>query len=155
MNGNYIPIFKVFTANLPRILSIAGLTPPQPSTEDQKLPYSTSIFPDPLLQEIVQTLTAMTPRPSLQACSTLLLSATKFNLLAATNGGLASTRGLFDRSLPSESSEWGYFSCDTAQVAKPAPEVYENIWKKLEAISFEKGETEFKREGWFIASHTW
>lgn len=100
------------------------------------LPYSTSVFSDEFLSPILMTLTAMTPRPSLAACSQLLVATGKFNLLAATNGGAASTRGLFERALGKEiggeGGPWGVFSCDTNQVAKPAPIVYEQIWQRFE-----------------------
>ena len=95
----------------------------------------------------------MTPRPSLAGCSKLLIATNKFTLLAATNGGAASTRGLFEQALGKEiggeGGPWGVFSCDTNKVAKPAPIVYEQIWQRFES----KGLTE--RKGWFVASHTW
>lgn len=146
----------VLKANLPKSLSIAKLSPPETAkvSPDASTPaYSTSVFSDEFLQPILMTLTAMTPRPSLAGCSKLLTATNKFTLLAATNGGAASTRGLFERALGKEiggeGGPWGVFSCDQHQVAKPAPAVYEQIWQRFEKEGLKE------RKGWFIASHTW
>ncbi|KAK4691870.1 hypothetical protein P7C70_g9249, partial [Phenoliferia sp. Uapishka_3] len=137
MSGN--PIGIVLKACLPRNLLMAGVLPPEPHTS----------FTADLLAPVYATLPAMDPRPSLSACSSTFLETGKFRLLAATNGGAESTRGLFDRALGKEqSAKWGVFSCDANQVAKPAPAVYENIWKHLGLMGEE-------RKGWFVASHTW
>lgn len=92
---------------------------------------------------------AMTPRPSLAACSNLLLGTPgQFQLMAATNGGDASTRGLFKRALGDDiSSQWKYFSCDSVGIAKPDPRVYDAIWANFDNCQ--------RGKGWFIASHTW
>lgn len=101
------------------------------------------------LAPVLATIPKMDARPSLAECSALLLGSGKFKLLAATNGGIDSTRGLFDNALgEAESAKWGVFSCDTARVAKPAPAVYESIWQTL-------GEEGKDRSGWFMASHCW
>lgn len=127
-------------ASLPRILLSAGLL----ASPSAALEFDIS--------PITSTLTTLPARASLAACSALLLSSTEpsFRLLAATNGGAESTRGLFDRALGEEESlKWEVFSCDEIKVAKPAQEMYEAVWKKL---GMEKKKT---RAGWFIASHSW
>lgn len=107
------------------------------------------------LTPITSTLTSLTARPSLEACSRLLHSPStgaepSFRTLAATNGGAVTTRGLFDLALgEEESAKWEVWSCDEIKVAKPAPEVYEAVWKKL-GLDKKK-----QRSGWFVASHTW
>jgi 2-haloacid dehalogenase len=129
----------MFTANLPRILLIAGVVPNT----------GAALFTAPELLPIVMTLTAMTARPSLAGCSSLLHSIPgRFQLMAATNGGDLATRGLFKRALgEEEAGKWKYFSCDSIQLAKPDPKVYDAIW-----AGFEGGR---QSKGWFIASHTW
>ena len=90
----------------------------------------------------------MTARPSLAPASALLNSSNKFKLWGCTNGGADNTRGLYDLALGKEESEkWGVWSCDSVRKAKPAPAVYEAIWKSL------VGDGE--RKGWFVASHSW
>lgn len=139
MNDGYLPIYKVFVLNLPRILLIAGITPLDGSSD----------FTVDSLASVTSTLTAMHPRPSLAACSALLLGSGKFQLMAATNGGDPSTRGLFTRALgEEEAARWKFFSCDSIQIAKPDPRVYDAIWTGF-GIGAEN------RKGWFIASHTW
>lgn len=108
-----------------------------------------SSFDSSLTDPIISTLTAMRPRPSLAPCSDTLL-AHNFRLMAATNGALETTRGLFEKGLGKDvADKWEYFSCDESRVAKPDPSVYQNIWKKLGVA--EGGE----KNGWFIAAHTW
>ena len=70
--------------------------------------------------------------------------------MGATNGAAESTRSLFDQALgEEESSKWAVWSCNEIQVAKPAPAVYEAVWRKLGLESKEE------RNGWFVASHSW
>lgn len=108
-------------------------------------PLSSSLT-DPVISRI-PTLDA---RPGLSAASSLLLSH-NFRLLAATNGGLGTTRGLFARALGDDEAErWEYFSCDEDKTAKPAPSVYRDVWRRL---SVDEGDE--KKHGWFVASHTW
>lgn len=94
----------------------------------------------------------MDPRPSLAPASALLHASgtkSKFRLMAATNGELDSTRGLFRRALGEEEArKWDVFSCDEVRVAKPREEVYEAVWRRLGL----EGE---ERVGWFVAAHTW
>ena len=113
-------------------------------------PSNDPTFSGSTLAPVFATIPRMNPRPSLSACSSRFHESGLFRLMAATNGGAESTRGLFDAALgPEESVKWSVFSCDDVQVAKPAPIVYEAIWKKL---GLAEGA---ERTGWFIASHTW
>lgn len=99
------------------------------------------------LQPVLTTLKTLPPRPSLSAASAHLLE-NGFRCMAATNGGLESTQGLFTRALGSEVAEkWEYYSCDEDRVAKPAPSVYAAIRSRLGVQDEE--------ECWFVASHTW
>ncbi|KAL8290599.1 hypothetical protein RQP46_002857 [Phenoliferia psychrophenolica] len=139
MNGKYQPIGQVLKTSLPRVLLMAGVRPPG----------NAATFSAPTLAPVFATIPRMNARSSLAACSTAFHKSGAFRLMAATNGGAESTRGLFDLALgKEESSKWAVFSCDEIAVAKPAPIVYEAIWKKL-------GLVEGERNGWFIASHTW
>ncbi|BGP26161.1 haloacid dehalogenase [Rhodotorula toruloides] len=145
MNGSYTPIGQVLKSTLPRILLMHSLVPASSASPSTTL----STFDSSLTDHIISTLTAMRPRPSLSPCSDLLLSH-DFCLLAATNGALETTRGLFEKGLGKDVADrWEYFSTDEARVAKPDPSVYVNIWKKL---GVEEGA---EKEGWFIAAHTW
>ena len=99
------------------------------------------------LQPVLSALKSLPARPSLGAASSLLLE-NGFRCMAATNGGLESTRGLFKNALGDQVAErWEYYSCDEVRVAKPAPSVYAAIRKRLEV-----GRDD---ESWFVASHTW
>lgn len=131
------PIVQVLKQSLPRCLAMAGLSSPAQPFDVTPL---TSLLPK------------LSARPSLEACSRLLNTCTEveFLTMAATNGGAASTRGYFDQGLGEEESQkWQVFSCDEIKVAKPAPEVYETVWKRL---GLEKKKN---RAGWFVAAHTW
>ncbi|GAA5851629.1 hypothetical protein JCM9279_002521 [Rhodotorula babjevae] len=137
MNGAYTPIAQVLKATLPRIYLMHGLS--------SSSPISSSLT-DPVISRI-PTLEA---RPGLGTASSLLLSH-GCRLLAATNGGLETTRGLFARALgDDEAQRWEYFSCDEDQAAKPAPSVYRDVWKRLGVDEGDEG-----RHGWFVTSHTW
>ncbi|GAA6053933.1 hypothetical protein JCM3770_004629 [Rhodotorula araucariae] len=143
MNGSYTPIAQVLRTTLPRILVMHGLVPPPPSPLTEAPPPSLT---DPILSSIPE----LPPRPSLAGASALLLAHGGFRLLAATNGALATTRGLFVRALGADVADrWEYFSCDEGRVAKPAPEVYRDVWKRL---GVQEGD---EKRGWFVASHTW
>lgn len=99
------------------------------------------------LQPVLNALKSLPARPSLGAASSLLLE-NGFRCMAATNGGLESTRGLFKNALGDQVAQrWEYYSCDEDRVAKPAPSVYAAIRKRLEV-----GRDD---ESWFVASHTW
>lgn len=79
------------------------------------------------------------------------------------DGGKEMTRGLFTAALGNEAggdlvsasdssnnsrgSGVGVFSCDEIKVAKPAPEVYQSILKRIGADK--------DTNKWFVASHTW
>lgn len=133
------PIATVLKDSFPRSLRMAGVNPPDQPLDMQSL---TSILPD------------LPPRPSLAAASQRLTThnsdQVSFRLMAATNGAAASTRRYFDRGIGEpESRQWEIFSCDEVQMAKPAPEVYEAVWRKLGLFAQEQ------RDAWFVASHTW
>ncbi|GAA5889018.1 hypothetical protein JCM8208_007745 [Rhodotorula glutinis] len=141
MNGAYTPIAQVLKATLPRIYLMHGLVPSSSASS----PLSSSLT-DPVISRIP----ALDARPGLAAASSLLLSH-GFRLLAATNGGLDTTKGLFARALgDDEAQRWEYFSCDEDKTAKPAPGVYRDVWKRL---GVDEGDE--KKHGWFVASHTW
>ncbi|GAA5879945.1 hypothetical protein JCM3774_005687 [Rhodotorula dairenensis] len=141
MNGAYRPIAEVLKATLPRVLAMQGVLPPPGKASIPADHYSDA------LQPVLTSLKTLPARPSLNAASSLLLEH-GFRCMAATNGGLESTKGLFEHALGSEvAQKWQYYSCDEDQVAKPAPSVYAAIRNRL---GVQKGE-----ECWFVASHTW
>ncbi|BGP41824.1 hypothetical protein JCM10449v2_005815 [Rhodotorula kratochvilovae] len=118
------------------------LVPPPSSPSDADAVSSS------LTDPILACIPILPPRPSLARASSLLL-AHGCRPLAATNGALATTRGLFARALGEEEADrWDYFSCDEDKVAKPAPQVYREVWKRL-------GQEGEEKRGWFVASHTW
>lgn len=99
------------------------------------------------LQPVLTALKSLPARPSLGAASSLLLE-NGFRCMAATNGGLESTQGLFKSAFGDQVAQrWEYYSCDEDRVAKPAPSVYTAIRKRLGV--------EPDDESWFVASHTW
>lgn len=111
------------------------------------VPSSSSVS-DSVTEPIISRIPTLDARTGLDVASSLLLD-NKLRLLAATNGGLETTRGLFNRALGEEQAgKWQYFSCDEDKVAKPAPSVYAQIKKRL-------GVEDGKEPGWFVASHTW
>ncbi|GAA5877001.1 hypothetical protein JCM1840_007094 [Sporobolomyces johnsonii] len=145
MNGQYTPIAKVLEATLPRIYLMSGLVPPAAASASS----SSATFSPSLVDPVVASIPSMPARPGLGTCAALL-QAHNFRLMAATNGGLETTQGLFEKALGKEAAEkWEYFSCDEDRVAKPAPSVYEDVWKRLGL----GGGVE--KKGWFVASHTW
>ncbi|GAA5957307.1 hypothetical protein JCM21900_000804 [Sporobolomyces salmonicolor] len=144
MNGQYTPIAKVLKATLPRIYLMSGLVPPSAASPSS----SSTTFSPSLIDPVVASIPSMPARPGLGACAALL-QMHNFRVMAATNGGLETTRGLFENALgKEEAGKWEYFSCDEDRVAKPSPSVYEDVWKKL-------GLGGVERKGWFVASHTW
>jgi hypothetical protein len=121
------PISSCLAADLPRILLMAGLMGPMVLST----PFASPI-PAARLATTLQSLTRMVPRPSLAPCSALFHSTGKFALHATTNGGEVNTRNLYDLALGKEESKnWGVWSCDFIKVAKPAPVVYDAIWKSI------------------------
>lgn len=132
------PMGTVLKTNLHQVLLEAGiLSSPNQAFNSEPI---TSLLP------------SLNARPSLLDCHKLLTTSSEptFRVMAATNGAGESTRGLFDLALGKEESEkWEVFSCNEIEVAKPAPAVYEAVWKRL---GLEKKKD---RSGWFIASHTW
>ncbi|GAA5977109.1 hypothetical protein JCM10908_004859 [Rhodotorula pacifica] len=142
MNGAYRPIAEVLKATLPRVLAMQNVIPPPANPSQPADQYSDS------LQPVLSALKSLPARPSLSGASTLLLE-NGFRCMAATNGALESTRGLFTNALGEEvAQKWEYYSCDEDRVAKPAPSVYAVIRKRL---GLEKED----EECWFVASHTW
>ncbi|BGP18095.1 hypothetical protein JCM10213_004755 [Rhodosporidiobolus nylandii] len=145
MNSAYTPIAKVLKANLPRNLLMANLVPSS-AAEPGASSFDWSSVVDP----ITSTIPSMAPRPGLAEATELLLSS-NFRLLAATNGGLDTTKGLYEKALGKETAQkWEYFSCDEDKAAKPAPTVYRDVWKR-----FGIEEDAKDKLGWFVASHTW
>lgn len=151
MNRIKRPIAQVLKQTLPRIYHMNQLvdTPTNQSIDSN------------LLDPIISSIPKMGSRPGLQSCTRLLHDSTKFKLLAVTNGGLETTRNYFynafkgdsggdGKKLVEEEFEWSFLSCDEIKVAKPDQKVYENVWKRLK-----EDEGTDKREGWFVASHTW
>lgn len=135
------PIAEVLKASLPRVLAMQGVIPPPSNAAIKADHYSDA------LQPVLNALKSLPARPSLGAASSLLLE-NGFRCMAATNGGLESTRGLFKNALGDQVAQrWEYYSCDEDRVAKPAPSVYAAIRKRLEV-----GRDD---ESWFVASHTW
>ncbi|GAA6004203.1 hypothetical protein JCM10207_002480 [Rhodosporidiobolus poonsookiae] len=159
MNGSYTPIAALLRANLPRTLYMSSLLAP-PSFPSAAL----SAADEERVAPVLGALGRLDPRPGLREASALLfaLSAAKdeggpvFKPLAATNGGLESTRKLFALALgEEEASRWGYFSCDEAQVAKPDRRVYEAVWRRAAEVGASGAEEGKERRGWFVASHVW
>ncbi|GAA5982811.1 hypothetical protein JCM11641_004632 [Rhodosporidiobolus odoratus] len=145
MNGSYTPIAQVLKANLPRSLLMANLIPTSAASSDS-VSFDWSTYTHPIMSAIP----SLGPRPGLAEATQLLLSQ-DFRLLAATNGGLDTTKGLYEKALGKETAgKWKYFSCDEDKAAKPAPTVYRDIWKRL---GMEEATAE--KHGWFVASHTW
>ncbi|GAA5866959.1 hypothetical protein JCM8547_003932 [Rhodosporidiobolus lusitaniae] len=144
MNGSYTPIAKILKANLPRTLLMMNLIRSSAASSDPSS-FDWSSYTDP----ITSTIPYMTARPGLTEATDLLL-ADNFRLLAATNGGLDTTKGLYKKALGEETArKWGYFSCDEDKAAKPAPTVYRDVWRRF---GFKDEE---EKHGWFVASHTW
>ncbi|CEQ40128.1 SPOSA6832_01716, partial [Sporobolomyces salmonicolor] len=138
------PIAKVLKTTLPRIYLMSGLVPPSAASPSS----SSTTFSPSLIEPVVASIPSMPARPGLGACAALL-QMHNFRVMAATNGGLETTRGLFENALgKEEAGKWEYFSCDEDRVAKPSPSVYEDVWKRL-------GLGGVERKGWFVASHTW
>lgn len=144
------PIAQVLKATLPRVLAMHNLLPPssQSSTLD---PFTcTAETNSGLLAPIFEQLKRLPARPGLDAASETLLSSRgpHFRLMAATNGSLEMTKGLFTAALGEDHARrWEYYSCDEDRVAKPAPSVYDAIRKRL---GVHDGDV-----CWFVASHTW
>ncbi|KAM0751097.1 HAD-like protein [Meredithblackwellia eburnea MCA 4105] len=135
MNGAYKPIAQILKAALPRVILTAGFSCPES------------------LDGVFAQLPKLAPRPSFAAASTLLVNSQTpgFKILAATNGGVDSTKGLLKAALGDQAGEWSVLSCDELQVAKPDPRVYEACWERV-GLGSESGK---ERRGWFVASHTW
>ncbi|GJN92813.1 hypothetical protein Rhopal_005851-T1 [Rhodotorula paludigena] len=124
-----------------------GLVPASAASSGERNP---SQLPESLLEPIISAIPSLPPRPGLVQASELLLSG-NFRLMAATNGALETTRGLFAKALgETKAQRWEYFSCDEDRVAKPAPSVYRDVWRKLGVDADAE-----KKHGWFVASHTW
>ncbi|GAA5902720.1 uncharacterized protein JCM6883_007218 [Sporobolomyces salmoneus] len=153
MNDCYKPIAQVLKSTLPRIYLMNSLVPSSPASN------GSSSIDSNLLDPIMAAIPKMGPRPGLQSCTRLLHdSSIDFNLLAVTNGGLETTKGYFYNAFSEEGGKemvekefgWSFLSCDEIQCAKPDQKVYENVWKRLKSDHGIE-----KRQGWFVASHTW
>ncbi|KAM0790100.1 hypothetical protein ACM66B_005428 [Microbotryomycetes sp. NB124-2] len=139
MNGKYVPIGQILKMSLPRVLVEKGLVRAADASSFDVTP-------------VTSILSSVPPRPSFHALHNALSTCktVEFKLVAATNGAAETTRQLFDNALEAqESQKWEIFSCDEIQVAKPAPEVYEAVWRKLGMND------KTSRRAWFVASHTW
>ena len=137
------PIAKVLKATLPRIYLMHKLVS-SPSQIDSKT----------MIDPIMSSIPSMPARPSLVPATKLLASSNspKFRLMAATNGGLETTKKLFTNAMGEELVDkmgWEWFSCDEDKRAKPDEKVYSDVWRALGK------ENEGDRKGWFVASHTW
>ncbi|GAA5845966.1 hypothetical protein JCM5353_001074 [Sporobolomyces roseus] len=143
MNDSYAPIAQVLKSTLPRIYLMHKLV----SSPDQ-------IDSKTMIDPIISSIPSMPPRPSLIPATKLLASSKspKFRLMAATNGGLETTKKLFTNAMGEDlvkEMAWEFFSCDQDKKAKPDQKVYSDVWKALGK------ENEGERKGWFVASHTW
>lgn len=125
MMNSYTPIAQVFKAILPR----------------QLLTAFESLSPVPELKEEDQTrlmgcLKAMEPRKHLVECITLLRK-NGYECYGMTNGGKENTQGLYKQAHSGEGQnflgdlEKQVYSCDEFKIAKPNPEVYKGVLKKI------------------------
>ncbi|GAA5961716.1 hypothetical protein JCM3765_000486 [Sporobolomyces pararoseus] len=172
MNGDYKPIAQVLKSTLPRIYLMHNLVPIPSSTTSSAMTETTAVVDQKLLNPVFESLSKMIPRPSLKTCIQTLhdSSNVRFKFLAVTNGGLESTKNYFyqafndndnnqeeARELVDQVFKWSFLSCDELKIAKPDRKIYENVWNKLKEEEDQEGLIidKDKREGWFVASHTW
>ena len=132
LSGRYCTFFKVFESLFYRMLSYAGVTNPYSFATDEDIKYLSSEW------------RKLSLRPGASECVKKLRDA-GFTVWCLTAGDLARVGGYFKLAgvdMPSEN----LLSCDTSGIAKPQPDAYMPLLKKLS----ESGATP-----WFAAAHMW
>ncbi|KAK7409068.1 hypothetical protein QQX98_008772 [Neonectria punicea] len=132
MSGRYVVFFKVFEALFYRCLHYAGIQDPHAFASQDDVAY------------LVDEWKKLSLREGAAECVSKLREA-GFTVWCFTAGDIARVQGYFSRGgveMPAES----LLSCDSAGLAKPTPEAYEPILKRLSADG---------SKPWFAAAHLW
>ncbi|EWY79864.1 2-haloacid dehalogenase [Fusarium oxysporum NRRL 32931] len=132
MSGRYVVFYKVFESLFYRCLHYAGIEDPRSFASAEDVSY--------LINEWKQ----LNLREGAAECVSKLREA-GFTVWCFTAGDVARVRGYFSRGgidMPAAN----ILSCDSAGLAKPTPEAYTPILKKLSANGCKP---------WFAAAHLW
>ncbi|KAH8900450.1 DAO-domain-containing protein [Thozetella sp. PMI_491] len=132
LSGRYLPFVKVVEGLFYRMLLYGGIEEPRKFASPDDLAY------------IMAEWHKLKPRPGAAECISKLRDA-GFTVWCFTAGDIKRVGGYFAQAgvdMPAEN----LLSCDTAGVAKPQPEAYAPVLKKLSA----DGKTP-----WFAAAHMW
>ncbi|KAK7428887.1 hypothetical protein QQZ08_004657 [Neonectria magnoliae] len=132
MSGRYVVFFKVFEALFYRCLHYAGIQDPHAFASQDDVAH------------LVDEWKKLSLREGAAECVSKLREA-GFTVWCFTAGDIARVQGYFSRGgveMPAES----LLSCDSVGLAKPTPEAYEPILKRLSAHG---------SKPWFAAAHLW
>lgn len=132
MSGRYVVFFKVFEALFYRCLHYAGIQEPHAFASQDDVAH------------LVDEWKKLSLREGAAECVNKLREA-GFTVWCFTAGDIARVQGYFSRGgveMPADR----LLSCDSAGLAKPTPEAYEPILKRLSADG---------SKPWFAAAHLW